>query len=361
MYKRKRYFKSRAIVVNKSGLLFSCVFVFVFFTAYFAAKINLLAGGFYAEAVGKAVPAFKCDELKKTKKNNFFSDYNVISSVLPVVCANDSMKKKYDALFSGDIKVKKENDTPQKKSEENEKPLVREVNSAGGASFNNATEYAVNFNELLSEGFFMDTSKNEYKVLVISTHSSEGYAATGGRSENESENVLRVGEALAKTLNNGGIKTIHDKTKNDYPSYNGSYKKALGVIEENLKKYPEIEIVIDVHRDYMENKEGVKLKPTAKLSGNKKAAQIMFVIGTDAMELYHPNWRENLRLAVKLQNILNGDSPSLCRSINIRTERFNQHMTRGSMIIEVGSSENTIEEAVYSAELLGRAIVKAFK
>ncbi len=356
--RKKRGFKS--VVIRSEKISFFLVSVFVFISAFLITRTNLLASDVYKGAIGSSVPAFKAEMSTISLKKQEFNSYSLLSHTIPAIYANTEMQKKYAVMFSGSIKAKKAQN--EDKTVELKNGVVREVNSSGGMTFNNATEYAVNANELLSEGFSMDTSANVPKVLIISTHSSEAYSnSAGGRSEDENQNVLKVGEVLCDTLNKAGVKTIHDKTRNDYPSYNGSYKKALTVIEENLKKYPSIEMVIDVHRDYMETADGVRLKPTANLVGGQKAAQIMFVIGTDAMGLEHPNWRENLRLSVKVQNILNSDAPGLCRSVNIRTERFNQHMTRGSMIVEFGSSENTLEEAKLSAKLLGEAIAKAVK
>lgn len=357
MHRRKKYF-GRTIVLNKEKTAVVFLSAVVFVISFCTMRTNLISTDSYVNALGLSVPVFKESFFKEFEFK--FDYYSVFSRSLPAVYANKEMQKKYEAIFSSKIKAKRE-ESKEKESVVLDDGKVLEVNSAGGMSFNNATDYNIDLNELKMMGFSLDTSKKEPKVLIISTHSSESYKGSGGRSEDEKKNVLKVGEVLCQTLNKGGIKAVHDKTRNDYPSYNGSYKKALSVIEKNLEKYPSIEIVIDVHRDYMENAEGVKLKPTAKISGKGKAAQIMFVMGTDYMGLEHPNWRENLALAVKLQGVLNEDSPELCRSINVRTERFNQHKTRGSMIVEFGSSENTLEEAMLSAKLLGEAMVKGLK
>lgn len=355
---RKR-FKGTTIVLNSEKIfLFFSVFL-VFLLSFYITRTNLLSARVNTYAIGLSVSGFKAEILKPLEKENFLNHYSVISKIIPSFKANEEMRKKYAVMFEGSIKAKKE--AKKAKEEAVLKGNVKEVNSPGKLSFNNATDYFVDANSLLSEGFSINNNLNEPKVLIISTHSSEAYSeSAGGRSEDENKNVLRVGAELAKTLNKNGIKTIHDKTRNDYPSYNGSYKKALSVIEENLKKNPSIEVVIDVHRDYMETAEGVRLKPTAEVKG-KKAAQIMFVVGTDFLGLEHPLWRENLKLAVKTQDILNKTAPSLCRSINIRTERFNQHMTKGSLIVEFGSSENTLDEAVLSASLLGEALAESLK
>ena len=96
-------------------------------------------------------------------------------------------------------------------------------------------------------------------------------------------------------------------------------------------------------------------KPVTEIDG-RKAAQLMFVVGTDANGLYHPNWRNNMTFAIQLQNAINNKYPTLMRYINLRQERFNGHTTNGSLIIEVGSSGNTLDEAIYGMTLAAEVI-----
>ena len=81
----------------------------------------------------------------------------------------------------------------------------------------------------------------------------------------------------------------------------------------------------------------------------------MFVVGTDE-QLLHENWQENLKLALKLQHKANELYPTLMRPINLREQRFNQQLSSGSIIIEVGSNGNTLEEAKRGAELIADVI-----
>ena len=362
---RKRRFRGRTLVVRHGLINILLYAVGTLAAACLAARTGAVPAHLQAAAVGECISVFKAVSLNE--EEIYFSElnpYGIISKTVPSVSANEEMRKKYAAMFKGSIKAKREQKQPEKPAEEVKSlpGTVREVNSAGGMSFINATDYAVDASAMQSEGFHMDADGASPKILIISTHSSEAYSdSEGARSEDDNYNVARVAEEITKTLKNAGVGVIHDRTKNDSPSYNGSYKKALGVIEKNLQSYPGIEAVIDVHRDYMETSDKVMLKPTAEFADVGKAAQLMFVIGTDAMGLEHPNWRENLRFAVKLQEILNSSRPGLCRSINLRTERFNQHMTRGSMIVEVGSSANTLDEAVKSGKMLGEALAAALK
>ena len=118
-------------------------------------------------------------------------------------------------------------------------------------------------------------------------------------------------------------------------------------------------IVLDVHRDGIVRADGTKVKVSSEVEGNK-TAQCMFVVGTNS-ELTHDSWQENMKLAVKIQNKANEMYPGFMRPINLRSERFNQQLSKGSIIIEVGSNGNTLNEAIYSAKLMGNVIAKLFE
>ena len=171
--------------------------------------------------------------------------------------------------------------------------------------------------------------------------------------------MIAVGKALSEVLNSRGIKTIHDTTVHDYPAYNGSYERCKATVLANLAKYPSIKIVLDVHRDGIVREDGTKVKVACEVDGNK-TAQCMFVVGTNS-ELTHNNWQENLKLAAKIQNKANQMYSGFMRPINLRSERFNQQLSNGSIIIEVGSNGNTLNEAVYSAKLMGNVIAGLFE
>lgn len=201
-------------------------------------------------------------------------------------------------------------------------------------------------------------------VLILHTHTSESYRPSAGfdyiptdndRTEDLNFNVARVGSELCKSLNALGIYAVHDPTICDYPSYNGSYKKMLSVAEAALKKYPSIKTVIDLHRDAMETTDGTKISTVANING-EKAAQIMFVVGTDANGLYHPTWQSNFSFAADLQKKCDEMYPSLARPLNVRCERFNGHISPYEILIEVGTTGNTLPEALVSARAAANVI-----
>lgn len=216
------------------------------------------------------------------------------------------------------------------------------------------TSYGVNLADYINRDFPVDAKiTSEPMVLIIHTHGSESYLPKGCdfyspdedyRSDNESETVVHIGEILCEKLNYFGIPTIQDKTMHDIPDYNQSYNNSLAAIKDILAKYPSIKFVIDLHRDSVFDSAGNNIKPVTTING-KECAQLMLVMGTNEQGIPHPNWRENLTFAAYLQQEINEIYPTLARPVNLRTAEFNQAQTFGSIILEVGSCGNTIEEA----------------
>ncbi len=240
-------------------------------------------------------------------------------------------------------------------------PSKSEIASGNGLEINNATSYSVNLKELCAgELSFTVEQGAGPQVLIVHTHTTECYdgdAMSGEteRSTDEEKNMIAIGNIFADVLESRGIHCVHDKTVHDYPTYQGAYTRALSTIAYNLKQYPEIKIVLDIHRDAYIYPDGSKLTVKCEQNG-VPTAKVMLVAGTDSLGLNHPKWRENLALAAKIQSAANIMYPSMMRPINLRRERFNMHMTAGSLLIEVGSNGNTIAEAKEGARNTANAI-----
>ena len=128
------------------------------------------------------------------------------------------------------------------------------------------------------------------------------------------------------------------------------------IIESYLAQYPSIQMVLDVHRDAVEDRAGFPAALTTELDG-EDYARLMLVVGTDEGGLTHPRWQENLANALKLQALVNRSAPGLCRDIDLRTERFNQHETDGSLLCEFGASGNTLSQALRTARVFADVLV----
>ncbi|MBQ9148583.1 MAG: stage II sporulation protein P [Oscillospiraceae bacterium] len=197
------------------------------------------------------------------------------------------------------------------------------------------------------------------KVLILHTHATESYTKSTGevydenaafRTLAEEYNMISIGQRVAERLEAEGISVLHDQTFHDYPSYNGSYSNARAAIREYLAEYPSIELVLDLHRDASGDNKN-QMTTSATVNG-VPSAQLMLVIGTN-----HEAWQTNLALALKLHVQLERMAPGICRYVNLRSARFNQDLSTGALLVEVGAAGNSHAEALVAAETLADAIV----
>lgn len=251
--------------------------------------------------------------------------------------------------------------SPSPAPETNE-PDILATTISGGLVIKNATSYTVDVTELLSRGCPITLTAGLPQILIIHTHSSEAYSPAGldqyvasgtSRTLDPEYSVIRVGDELEKIFEGCGLNVIHDREIYDYPSYTGSYTRSGEAVEAYLQQYPTIKIVIDLHRDAL-GTDDVIYKVVADETGSC-ASQIMLLVGTDDSGLEHPEWQQNLRLALYLQNAVTSQYPTLMRPVQLVSARYNQHLCTGSMILEVGSSGNTLQEALAAIRLFGKA------
>ena len=207
------------------------------------------------------------------------------------------------------------------------------------------------------------------QVLIYHTHSTESYEledlgyytkGSSARTIDERYNMLRVGDEIVKQLKAAGIEVIHDRSLYDYPSYNGAYNRSAATAKKYLEKYPSITVTLDIHRDAIEKSGGVRVKPTAVING-KKAAQIMIIAGVDDGTMDFPKWRENMKFASALQQEMESGYPGLTRAVMVCHRRYNMYLTTNSLLIEMGGHANTLDEAIYSGEMLGKSLVEVLK
>ncbi len=222
---------------------------------------------------------------------------------------------------------------------------------------------------LLEAPLSWDLADGQTRVLIFHTHATESYTPTKDHPYKESsyyrtleteDNMIAVGQRLAKLLEAEGIGVIQDTTFHDHPSYNGSYANARRTVKKHLEQTPSLCLLLDVHRDALESSSGKQL-PTSITVDGRSVAQIMLVVGTNAGGLYNPDWQQNLALALKLQYQLERLCPGICRYISLRRERFNQDLLPGTVLVEVGAAGNTLKEALAAAEILAQAIANLSK
>lgn len=236
------------------------------------------------------------------------------------------------------------------------------VNS-GSVSIYNHTDYTLDIDQLLADAPALTAGSDAPQVLIFHSHATEAYTPSGTDVYEESDsyrtlstdqNMVRVGEEMAKIFEAAGIEVIHDTTLYDYPSYNEAYNRSSAGVAHWLEEYPSIQLVLDVHRDALAASDGTIYKTVAGTVEN--CAQVMMVMGSDAMGQEHPNWRINLSLATSIQKALADKWSTLARPLVLRTSRFNQHQSTGEILLEVGTHGNTLQEAITAARLYARTV-----
>lgn len=226
-----------------------------------------------------------------------------------------------------------------------------EVNSVCG--------YEADVQTYLNQALHWDLKQDEPTVLIVHSHATEGYQNTidgNYRTKSLQDNVVSIGDRLVQVLEIGGVHVIHDRTLHDSPSYSDAYGNARKSIADLLEKYPTVQLVLDIHRDSVADQTGEQMAFAVQHDG-QRIAQLMMVVGTDAGGLTHPNWPENMSMAVKLHAQLEKNCPGICRPISFRSQRFNQDLSPGAVIVEVGATGNTHQEAILAVEQLGQAII----
>ena len=145
----------------------------------------------------------------------------------------------------------------------------------------------------------------------------------------------------------------------DDPGYKGSYQRSAVTVSKHLEANPGISVCLDIHRDAIEPSQTEIIKPAAEIGG-RKAAQIMIIAGCDDGTMDMPDYWENLRFAAALADKLEELYPGICRPILFDYRKYNMDLSPGLLLIEIGATGNTLEEAKYSAELLGNALFELF-
>lgn len=222
----------------------------------------------------------------------------------------------------------------------------------------NTSDKSADVSAALLESLQWDLYADRPTVLILHSHGSESYQNTENykpsadyRTLDTNYNMISVGDALTRELENAGIRVIHDRTMYDNPSYNDAYVQARAGIQTHLADNPSICLVLDLHRDAATDANGDQIGYTVT-TPEGDAAKLMLVLGTN-----HTGWQENLSLATKLHVLLEKQVPGICRPINVRAQRFNQDLCPGTVLVEVGATGNSRQEALLSAKILAQAII----
>ena len=256
---------------------------------------------------------------------------------------------------------------PEEKVEEEEvlpsAVAVFSPQQAESIRYNNPSGYGFDAQKLLLRELDWNLLGDSPRVLIVHTHTTESYqnnegyeALPNSRTLDPHYNMLAVGDRLAAELEKAGIGVLHDRTLHDHPSYNGAYTSSKAAIKTYLEEYPDICLVLDIHRDAYEDSKGNQLGYTTTYEG-EKVAQVMLVVSAFDGDSADPKWQENMALALKLQSLLQTTCEGIARPIAIRSTNYNQSMGPRTLLIEMGAAGNTQQEALNATDLLAQSII----
>ncbi len=366
--------KKFAFKVLRYGVLAVLLFVFVFkFNAQFLSVASFLSVKSAQMYIPSAVDFFEKEESKAeknvgsnlTEKNAKAEPNEKVKTVLTV--QNDFFETPADIQVLIDS-AKERAKTDKKDGAIFEKTYTNEgvTNKFQSVKLKNTNKTQIDLPKLLEEKADLSVSRDKPSVLIFHTHTTESYQTLDRdfysvgyitRSNDKTKNMVRVGDAICEEIEKAGFKVIHDSTIYD-TKYNGSYERSRAGISKILKENPSIQVVLDIHRDAIQNSDGTKIKPTASL-GEKKAAQVMIISGCqekgNGIENF-TDWKYNLIFALKLQKEMEEAFPSLTRPIFFCPRKYNMNITRCSLLLEVGSDSNTLEEAYFSGKCIGKSL-----
>mgnify|MGYP002579836342 FL=1 len=311
-------------------------------------------------------------EKNETSQNNYLEQFlqTEISSIKGIQEAEEKVEV--------EDKNKNQNEITQNAETRNDVQLAQSTNTQtevvtpnpisenynvqyGNVKIKNQTTYNLT-EDILKPDIKID-NKN---IVIFHTHSCESYTSsekypytqTGNfRTTDLKYTVTQVGSELENYLKKYNLNVVHDTSYHDYPSYTGSYTRSLKTVENILQTTPS-DIIIDLHRDAIGSR--ADYAPTVKI-GDDYAAQIMFVIGTNEGGLYHPNWNQNLKFAVNVQQKAEEMYPGLFKPMMVTKSRYNQHTGKYANIMEVGATGNTLEQCLTSMKYLSAVLNEVMK
>lgn len=363
---RKIFTALTVLVIVAVTVIFNEFFIYILSqTALFAAKTYLPSEGLTmpcfagttAEEVSDVIPSQPTTEKEEVQdvavESQFTDTPDDIKKVIAQREKTSAKDKKDGSIYEKQYKNEGVTD------------------SFGVVRVKNVNKTDIDIEEILGEKIDLSVDREKPSVLIFHTHTTETYQILDRgfyetdfktRTKDSGQNMLRVGKAICEEIEKLGYKVIHDTEIHDL-SYNGAYAHSRKKVEEYLKKYPTIQIVLDIHRDAIQQSDGTKIKPTATVQG-KKAAQIMIISGCqekgNPIENF-PDWRYNLTFAVHLQNKLETLFQGITRPLYFCPRKYNMNVSHCSLLVEVGSDANTLEEAVYTGKCLGVAVGEIMK
>lgn len=350
-------------IINYSATMLAGV-ISVFATLCTASRLNSVDGELSVQMLASSLSMPQSVIANSTGNNN--------DDIQPTVATNSpSIISATDISTEQPTEKKEEITDDESKYTGMQYPVIEQQFGSSGEEYDNfsvknSTDYNIDYQQLLSNELgFEITDSDSPQVLIVHTHTTESFLINDNgyyytdypfRSNDSSRNMVAVGDEIVKSLKSKGIPTVHATEIHD-TTYTGSYSRSEQTIYKYIEKYPDIKVILDIHRDAVGyDDERGKYKPTFTYNG-KKAAQIMIMSGYDPYNSYGlGHWQENLTFALKIQQKAEELYPGMTRPLYFGDFAYNMFINNGSLLIEVGTETNTLSEAKYTGELLGNVI-----
>ena len=211
--------------------------------------------------------------------------------------------------------------------------------------------------KLLKKNMKIRKDGSKPKILIYHTHSQEAFKDS--KAGDKKTSIVGMGDILTKELNDTyRIPTMHHEGVYDLiggkMDRSRAYQLAEVKVRKILKKYPSIEVVIDLHRDGVGNNTHL----VTSIDG-KKTGQIMFFNGLsrtkkngDIAYLKNPYIQDNLAFSMQMQLAAAKKYPGFTRRIYLKSYRYNMHLMPKYLLIEAGAQTNTVKEMQRSMKVL---------
>ena len=206
----------------------------------------------------------------------------------------------------------------------------------------------LNVEDLLSRNLEIEKSKKP-QILIYHTHGASEAFVSPGKSRSE-RSVISVGELLAEYLRKEGYVVLHDTTPYDRIhgkiDRNKAYNQAYKGVTRYLNRYPSLQVLIDLHRDGV----GQKVHRTTVIDG-KSTAQVMFFNGLsrntkgNIPSLKNKNLKDNLAFSLQMRIKCMEQYADFAKPVYLKGYRYNLHLRKRSLLIELGNENNTLQEA----------------
>ena len=340
--------------------------VFIFISANFINEHNNIQNSknsFYAKVISYTFPALKNYNSNNSKYklyDSFSLKYTIVNFLGINLNQPDSILKTQISYFKLDKDSTDSTDAPENNFEKvadfnlDDKDITKNTAATPDESNSDPSKNFVVYNPSLKN----NNPSAKPEVFIYNTHTTESYAPYGKDNLDPQKNVCAVGDELAKTLSNDyGISVIHDTTIHNVEDYTGAYVSSRQTLEKYLKKYGDFKLIIDLHRD----SEGNKNLVTTTING-QNLGKFMFV-----MTKGNPHYDKNMIIVNSLINTAKKIFPQLLMGDGgmyyyyNRADFFNQGLSNNAMLIEVGATSNTLDEAKGTSNYIARAIAEYLK